>query len=420
MKKLVSFTLFFLFFIDLISPNAQVIWEKLKNPAYPDSATTSDFKIVRNNFWLASTYDFGLFSSSDQGNTWDRIFYLDYYVRSIEVNSKNEIFIDCLYNFYRSTDEGMNWYLIPKDTINGQPGLLQLSYNDDLYGTFSSINKTHYITKLDSLDHWQIVGTFAPGLNSSPTINELLVDKFNDAYLSTYAISVPYIESFTYKALNDFSNFQQIFNTVSTFACNDSGYVFFGNTKMYRSSDRGLTFEEISNGISNLGVRSIKVINNMELYVGSVFDLYHSTNNGITWHYINGPADIVGVHSIEEISAGYLVIASAQGIYKNITVLDAEDNSAKVNSVKLFALSQNYPNPFNPSTKISWQSPIGSWQTLKVFDVLGNEVTTLVNEYKPSGSYEMQFTASGLVSGLYFYQLKAGNYSETKKMILIK
>jgi hypothetical protein len=96
-----------------------------------------------------------------------------------------------------------------------------------------------------------------------------------------------------------------------------------------------------------------------------------------------------------------------------------------------FALEQNYPNPFNPSTKISWQSPVGSWQTLKVFDVLGNEVATLVNEYRSAGSYEIEFNIGssitnlpagrqGPASGIYFYRLQAGEYIETKKMILQK
>jgi photosystem II stability/assembly factor-like uncharacterized protein len=89
-----------------------------------------------------------------------------------------------------------------------------------------------------------------------------------------------------------------------------------------------------------------------------------------------------------------------------------------------FALEQNYPNPFNPSTKISWQAPIASWQTLKIYDVLGNEVANLVDEYKPAGNYEVEFNpASGnwnLASGIYFYQLKADEYINTKKMILLK
>jgi len=85
-----------------------------------------------------------------------------------------------------------------------------------------------------------------------------------------------------------------------------------------------------------------------------------------------------------------------------------------------FSLSQNYPNPFNPSTKISWQSPVGSWQTLKIYDVLGNEVATLVDEYKPAGSYQVEWNASGFPSGVYFYQLRSENFFGVKKLILIK
>ncbi len=92
-----------------------------------------------------------------------------------------------------------------------------------------------------------------------------------------------------------------------------------------------------------------------------------------------------------------------------------------------FFLSQNYPNPFNPSTKIKYTIPSvtlsgveGSRVSLKVYDVIGNEVATLVNEEKPAGSYEVNFDAKGLSSGIYFYKLQAGSFVETKKMILIK
>ncbi|MBS4035635.1 MAG: T9SS type A sorting domain-containing protein [Ignavibacterium sp.] len=88
-------------------------------------------------------------------------------------------------------------------------------------------------------------------------------------------------------------------------------------------------------------------------------------------------------------------------------------------------LNQNYPNPFNPSTVISWQSPAGSHQTIKVFDVLGNEIATLVDEYKPAGRYIVEFSINSgedrnLSSGVYFYRLKSGDFVQTRKMILIK
>jgi len=92
---------------------------------------------------------------------------------------------------------------------------------------------------------------------------------------------------------------------------------------------------------------------------------------------------------------------------------------------KDFELHQNYPNPFNPSTNIKFTIPSGRTRDhvsvqLKVYDVLGNEVATLVNEEKTTGSFEVEFNASGLSSGVYFYQLRAGSYINTKKMMLMK
>ena len=106
------------------------------------------------------------------------------------------------------------------------------------------------------------------------------------------------------------------------------------------------------------------------------------------------------------------------------TITEAPENKIPI---KGFSLFQNYPNPFNPSTTISWQSSKYSWQTLKVYDVLGNEVATLVNEYRQAGIQEVEFNTnvgtnnySQLPSGVYFYQLQIGNYIRTKKMMLLK
>jgi hypothetical protein len=85
-----------------------------------------------------------------------------------------------------------------------------------------------------------------------------------------------------------------------------------------------------------------------------------------------------------------------------------------------YSLQQNYPNPFNPSTKISWQVPVAGLVTLKVYDVLGREVITLVNEELNAGKHEATFDAIRFSSGIYFYQLKAGDFIQTKKMILLR
>ena len=85
-----------------------------------------------------------------------------------------------------------------------------------------------------------------------------------------------------------------------------------------------------------------------------------------------------------------------------------------------FSLNQNYPNPFNPTTKVRYSIPHSSRVFIKVFDILGNEVKTLVNEVKPAGTYEIEFEAAKLPSGIYFYKIEAGSFVETKKMILLK
>lgn len=102
-----------------------------------------------------------------------------------------------------------------------------------------------------------------------------------------------------------------------------------------------------------------------------------------------------------------------------MSIEDQSNNSPMPGTIELL---QNYPNPFNPSTVISYQLAVNSFVTLKVYDVLGNEVATLVNEMKQPGvyNYELGFTNYFLSSGIYFYQLRAGNFVQTKKMIILK
>jgi len=93
--------------------------------------------------------------------------------------------------------------------------------------------------------------------------------------------------------------------------------------------------------------------------------------------------------------------------------------TSKVNN-RTFALSQNYPNPFNPATTITYELPAAGWVTLKVFDILGREVQTLVNNQQMAGLHSVAFDASRLTSGTYFYRMQCGNFVQTKKFVLLK
>lgn len=95
-------------------------------------------------------------------------------------------------------------------------------------------------------------------------------------------------------------------------------------------------------------------------------------------------------------------------------------SSGNVITTEEYSLEQNYPNPFNPNTVIRWYTPVSGRQVLKVFDILGKEVVTLVDEHRDAGRYEVTFKATYLSSGLYIYKLQSGSFIETKKMLLLK
>lgn len=148
----------------------------------------------------------------------------------------------------------------------------------------------------------------------------------------------------------------------------------------------------------------------------SYIDEDYSSGNQILHYYVT--ADLVPLEDGSPVeSEASNVVATTGGLYKQIEEL-IEPNP------KEYFLFDNYPNPFNPTTNIQYSIPSNELVTLKVYDILGREVATLVNESKTAGSYSVNFNASsaggGLASGTYIYQLRAGEFLSTKKMTLIK
>jgi hypothetical protein len=127
---------------------------------------------------------------------------------------------------------------------------------------------------------------------------------------------------------------------------------------------------------------------------------------------------------VEENIKGEIAIAnlhSEEGIFaKKGNIQFVELSYSDENVISNYSLSQNYPNPFNPVTTISYQIPADGFVTLKVYDILGKEVASLVNEQKTSGRYNVQFDGSSLSSGIYFYKISSEGYVETKKLMLMK
>jgi hypothetical protein len=128
--------------------------------------------------------------------------------------------------------------------------------------------------------------------------------------------------------------------------------------------------------------------------------------------------------SIGQVPQGYVndsIVVQPGDTTANLNLKALTDvNESKLNVPKDYSLFQNYPNPFNPTTVIKYQIPKSGFVSLKVYDILGNEVGTLVNENRNAGSYKVGFDGSNLSSGIYFYQIKTGSYTAVKKFMLLK
>ncbi len=202
---------------------------------------------------------------------------------------------------------------------------------------------------------------------------------------------------------------------------------------IFLTTDGSETWQEIESGTDKL-LESVYFVDKTHGWiVGDAGTILHTTDGGFTWnHQFSGVATnyLVSVYFTDR-ENGWVVGEGG-------TIIHTTDGGGPVTNVKdeeiikpqTFLLYQNYPNPFNPTTKIKYtipntHSPLlggvsGGLITLKVYDVLGREISTLVYEIKQPGKYEVEFNASSLSSGVYFYQLKAGEFIQTKKMILIK
>ncbi len=151
--------------------------------------------------------------------------------------------------------------------------------------------------------------------------------------------------------------------------------------------------------------------------VGMNGEILHSTDGGINWTaQTSGTTATLRDVFFTSLTNGYAV-GNNGTILHYTQITDVEEQPTQLTE---FKLEQNYPNPFNPSTVISYQLPISSKVTLQVYDILGREVATLIDEEKSAGSYEIDFNASHLASGIYYYQLRAGDFVQTRKMILVK
>jgi len=215
---------------------------------------------------------------------------------------------------------------------------------------------------------------------------------------------------------------------------NDGGYIITGSTYSFGAGTRTFGGSEVDQGNSVQQTNDGGYIITGSTYsfgagLSAVWVIKTDENGNTLWTRTVGEAGNDWGYSVQQTTdGGYIVCGTTEpfGVGSGdiwLIKLEADSPSVVDNEIRIvdsYSLEQNYPNPFNPSTKIRYSVPQSSNVVIKVFDVLGNEIETLVNEEKSIGTYELTWYATNLPSGVYFYQLNAGEFINTKKMILLK
>lgn len=348
-----------------------------------------------------------LFRSSDQGNSWSGYFGPLAYAWTL-AKSQGNIFCGLTFSsnqgVYVSTDNGLTWN---STSLMGNTIWSIVADDSQVIASADKIYRT-----IDNGQSWIPIGVGFTGY---------LALSGNRIYSAMSGLRVTSNNGLDWSLIN---------SDAGTSVIAEDSLVFFGTQdgKIYRSTNFGQTWETTFNKPGAYVYSLYKY--GQYVFAGTDSGFYISTNNGESFISKN---DNLGNCRITSILVYNNFVFVANGNYGATPVSVWKRPLTEIVSVQgqnenhpnSFFLSQNYPNPFNPITKISWQSPKGSWQTLKVFDVLGNEITTLINEYKPAGTYEVTWYAESLPTGVYFYRMEASSpvgqtFSETKKMILMK
>jgi photosystem II stability/assembly factor-like uncharacterized protein len=371
--------------------------------------------VINKGTWYAGSTENGLFISTDMGLNWKIAGPTQEIIGNICINKAGEIFVNCGNKIYRSNDEGKSWSLVPPpENIPVEEywtSCIQLSMSDKLYASFY-LNGGCGIYRLDDDSTWTKV------IHELAIVDNMIFDDSEDVYLTLGILNGSSGWSYeTVKRSNNFTLENVLFYKYCNLAINDSGHVFFVfQNNIYVTKDRGASLININNNIGSFNPNCLNTFSGYGLYIGGSNKIIFSTDEGNSWSHIS--CSNYNINSIQRVD-NYIIVDGDDGIFKlDLLTLDVIDPVSSI--PRNYSLSQNYPNPFNPSTKIKYAIAGRQMVSLKVYDLLGNEIKTLVNELKQPGVYEVTFDGSRLSSGIYFYKLQSGSFTQTRKFILLK
>lgn len=413
------------------------------------------FRIKQNSkgeLFTCSESNGGIHMSTNNGENWKRIGLPFSSIKSLGMNKKDKTFFACDYQILFRYDKLENYWQ-PLAKFNSIQKILMK--NDSLY----LLNKNKYLNfSTDNGNNWETINLVNPiGSASDFTITRsgaiivvgtkpaisydngktwenfdstianlglknVVVNHNGDIYISN--------GQNLYHSSDNGKSFRLMADKTSIslngVLANDHNCVFLvTNERLLRSKDNGYSWEEISTVTPDIAFLDHNQVLYCVFFNREQYDYYYtfsrSFDDGDTWEDIGSGINNrkIPLTFFEDDSSYLYLSVDEEGLYKSYCPISSIDEQKLI--VSKFNLFPNYPNPFNPTTKIRYSIEKEKLHVkLKIFDVLGREIAILVDEKQKSGEYEVEFDAKNLASGIYFYQIQAGNYSACRKMILLK
>ena len=411
------------------SSDAGVTWDNYTSGL--TSTLVNSFVADANGNLYAAILGKGLYSSTDNANTWNKITIVndvqDTYIKTVKTISPSGLIVFNVYNGMMITTDLSSWSSFGAGLTN--QSIDHIAANNNYVFAAGSDGKI-FRTPISSANWVEITDT-----SNSGYCYELFLSSAGDLY---YLFDEEIV-----KSTNNGDTWTSVGNGVLGYtfsmAEHTNGDLFVGTSNgVYRSTDAGNSWTKDVSGLTD-GALSLAIHIDGNVFAGGYNSVNRSNDLGQSWSSFT-----TGIYNcrITDLAFGHndVLFAAAEnmGIYRTTSAVTSTDKNESI-LVENFSLQQNYPNPFNPTTKIRYTIPNitlglssqaetrdeGSRVVLKIYDILGTEISTLVNESQPAGNYEVEFSVGrdsspDIASGVYFYKLQAGSFVETRKMLLLK
>jgi hypothetical protein len=397
------FTLFILFESALYAQ-----WIQTNSPS---GGRVNCFAVSGTNLF-AGTKSGGVFRSTNNGTNWTAVNngLSDTQIYTLAVFG-SELIAGTPYGIFLSTNNGSSWSDASNGLSNYNTFAFAVSGSMLFAGTLSGVYRS-----MNGSASWSAVNSGFPG---GMYIIALAVSG-NHLFAGDWSLGV-------FHSTNSGASWTAVNSGLSgnhvPFLSFSGTNLFAGDNKgVFLSTNYGASWADVNTGMTFDNVESF-LVSGANLFTGTSDDffgdaggVFQSTTNGRNWTAINTGLPNTAVFALA-VSGTNLFAGTNDGVWRR--PLSELTSAAHANDLpSAFNLEQNYPNPFPTSAAIKFQIPSAGDVTLRVFNALGREVTTLVNEQMQPGSYEKSFDASGLGSGVYFYRLQSGSFTESRKLVL--